>query len=740
MTKLPFLILTLCFSLNVTFAQIQTSQELVDAITNGSPNDTVLIGSGTFLIPFTLIPKEGMVIQGAGKCQTVLQPVESWDPGTEGLPDNGVKHQTAREDGYLFNIKSDDITISDMTLQGSAKLHGAVLGKFSSRVKLHHLKVVDFIWSGIRTYAFKHAQIHDITFIDAGGKQKPTTGGSLYLTWTKNSEIWNNIFIETDDFDRGNFYAIKGREMRDSRIHHNSIMVFGDFPIEIPHDNDHNVEIDHNYLPGPVSIPKGDGGFYPNDGYAYDIHHNYFSAPYSLEWHRRGVKVHHNLFDFKTEQDYGNLISGFASSDIDDGEVEFYNNLIKNPGRGVYWNNGPFDGFKFYNNHVIANTTITPRKEGLFGMNKKTDFSTIVIKDNIFEINGLSRPLMRNEESRSAIIENNTLMNVSDADKYDNPETNAPRGILDPLDFYVGAYDAFKVTGWDIEQVFEYTNNCCEATCGFACEAPDSIWAESVTPTSSLLSWSSSPYADSYRIKYKRQETDQWEFLLGITDTTFIIEDLDERGMYSWTVGADCDSSQTLWALPSNFQTDGFSLEPVENLNFAFQFPKIFLSWTDVSELESGFIIERKSSEGTFSPIDTLPANSSLFTDSLETVKANYTYRIKTFHPDFDPGISEEVFIKTEISTSISTGENIKDVLIYPNPARDYIEVLNLKGVFRIQWWSMYGKLLEDNSQVFSTTASNLRVPIPPHLSGGIYLLRIIRENRSVYTKRIQVD
>jgi hypothetical protein len=80
-------------------------------------------------------------------------------------------------------------------------------------------------------------------------------------------------------------------------------------------------------------------------------------------------------------------------------------------------------------------------------MNKTSDFSTIVVKDNIFEIHGLSRPLMRNDESRTALIQNNTLINVSDSASYDNKPTGAKRGLLEPLYFHVGAYDEYLVDG-----------------------------------------------------------------------------------------------------------------------------------------------------------------------------------------------------------------------------------------------------------------------------------------------------
>ena len=124
-----------------------------------------------------------------------------------------------------------------------------------------------------------------------------------------------------------------------------------------------------------------------------------------------------------------------------------------NPGRGIFWSEGVYNNFSFYNNEVIANETITPRVEGLFGFNGNTDFSTIAIKDNIIKVNGLSRPLLRNEESYGAIIENNILTNVSDLNKLSNLDTGAPRGLLEPLLFTVGVDNKWMVDGFDLSPV-----------------------------------------------------------------------------------------------------------------------------------------------------------------------------------------------------------------------------------------------------------------------------------------------
>lgn len=141
------------------------------------------------------------------------------------------------------------------------------------------------------------------------------------------------------------------------------------------------------------------------------------------------------------------MISAFGRAPAK-GPASFHHNLVSNPGRGVIWINEPYNNFDIYNNHIIARTTTTPRREGLFGFNPKCDFKTIHIRNNIIECRGLSRPLLRNDESYEAVIVNNTLINISDTELYKNPETDTIRGMEAPLKFTCGVHGEVTVEGW----------------------------------------------------------------------------------------------------------------------------------------------------------------------------------------------------------------------------------------------------------------------------------------------------
>ncbi len=412
----------------------------------------IYMPTGTFDIAKTLrLNAPNITLKGAGGGRTILQNASGFQVGTDGLPDGETTFNAANRRAYLFDLKddADNVVFMDMTLTGP-ELHGAIFGHRADNLTIKNVEFNDFLWSSVRLFSVSDAKIHDNTFIDAGGQARGNrgiTGGAIFATYLRTSEIYNNRISKSRDRGR-NVYGIKGRQFRNTRIYNNTIKT--DFAIELPFEHDRFVEIDHNFLAGAISVPKFSGGNVPENGFAFHIHHNYFTKSYSLEWARNGAEVNHNVFNLNPEKDKGNLISNFSTEPAQ-GPTKFHNNLILNPGRGVVWHKGIYNNFSFYNNEVIANKTATPRRDGFLGFHPGTDFSTIEIRDNIIRSNGISRPLMRNQASYDAIIANNRLVNISDANKIDNPNTGAPQGPIEPLLFQVGVDGEFTVDGAELK-------------------------------------------------------------------------------------------------------------------------------------------------------------------------------------------------------------------------------------------------------------------------------------------------
>lgn len=440
-------------SLSAATVNVNTTSQLVAAVNSGAAGNTVNVAAGTYLLTASLKPKANMVIKGAGIGVTILRADPSWNPGTTGLPGDPMVSSTIVRTAYMFDFSiNQGISISGLTMDGMAQLHGATYGYDCDNLEMFNLHILNFLMSGLRSFSMTGASLHDCIFEDAGGAYPDDTGGGIYATSLETTNIYNNRFFRSAGSTRA-YYGIKGRKVTNCHFYNNTILLSG-FSIECPHENDADVEIDHNYLSGTISIPKEGGGTIPASGRSYRIHHNYFRSSYSLEWARRGAEVDHNLFNCSTTSDWGDLVGNFSPYSCA-GPAYFHDNLIKNPGRSIYVgteNQAPYNNLSFYNNHVIANTTVTPRTEGLFGFPTTTTFSTITIKDNIIECIGQTRPLFRNTASYSSVIQNNTLTGVSDSGNYSNTSTGAIRGLTAPLFFTAGIDGEYTVDGWVVRQ------------------------------------------------------------------------------------------------------------------------------------------------------------------------------------------------------------------------------------------------------------------------------------------------
>lgn len=459
----PLLLLCLTMaSVHASGQTVSSVEQLIKAVNNGREGATISIAAGTYLLESPLKPKSGMTIRGAGVDKTIISHVPGWKPSTKTLPDPEIKTKGLDSEAYLVRLadKGEKMTISDMTLR-APQLHGLIFGFGNRELSLHDLKLEECLWSGIRIFNAKNSKIHACEFINAGGRFKRggipgddggISGGAIFTTWMQDTEISHNRIRRTNEGKRHGHYGIKGRGGRFCHIHHNTIEV--NFSIEFPFENHEDFEIDHNILKGVVSIPKYAGGTpSKNGGHTFHIHHNYFTTSYAIEFVRNSVEISHNLFDFSLEKDGGNLISAFGKAPAP-GPALFHNNLVKNPGRGVIWINEPYNQITVRNNHIIANTTPTPRKEGLFGFNESSDFKSYRFIDNIIECKGLARPLFRNDDSGAATVTNNRLINISDTNRYSNPAVeNRKPGLQAPLKFRCGVNGEMQVEGWQARPV-----------------------------------------------------------------------------------------------------------------------------------------------------------------------------------------------------------------------------------------------------------------------------------------------
>jgi serine protease len=75
------------------------------------------------------------------------------------------------------------------------------------------------------------------------------------------------------------------------------------------------------------------------------------------------------------------------------------------------------------------------------------------------------------------------------------------------------------------------------------------------------------------------------------------------------------------------------ALLPPSNLNAGAESKtQVLLTWTDNSQGETGFSIERRESGGQFTEVATVPADQTTYTDSTVQAGKAYTYRVRAFN------------------------------------------------------------------------------------------------------------
>ena len=446
---------------------VTNTQELLNAVSNASSGTatTINLAAGTYELPSSLKLRTGTSLVGAGAGQTIIRNAASFQLPASSYYGDDTNFEFSTPDAYLIDLGRDqsDMAIRNLTLTGP-EVWGGVHVVAGRNVTMTGVNFQNFRWSGIRAFVLANANISNNHFTDAGGQTvNPdgsfgSTGGSMFLTYLSDSVIDNNR-IDRSNTRPGNVYGIKGREFRGTRVSNNTVLT--DFAIELPFENDHYVDINNNYLDGAVSLPRYAGGELPTGAapYTFKITNNYFTKSYSIEGPHNGMIVERNVFDFPVDSDYGNLISSFdpfSQTPAANGPLDFNNNIIINPGRGIFWSDVVMNNLSFKNNHILANEIIpSENPEGLFSFRdfspalggQTTDYSTITIADNIVEIIGAGRKLIRYPSAYAASIANNRLVNVTDALAFNNPLTGNVQGLLAPLNFNVGVNGEFNVNG-----------------------------------------------------------------------------------------------------------------------------------------------------------------------------------------------------------------------------------------------------------------------------------------------------
>ncbi|MDO9535639.1 MAG: fibronectin type III domain-containing protein [Bacillota bacterium] len=194
--------------------------------------------------------------------------------------------------------------------------------------------------------------------------------------------------------------------------------------------------------------------------------------------------------------------------------------------------------------------------------------------------------------------------------------------------------------------------------------APTGLSATVVSGTQVNLTWDYSTNGVGFKIE-RRQEAAIEEINIGEGGTSF-----SDTGLTPDTTYTYCVQAYDINTLAHSDFSELVSVTTVivpespSNLEAAVVTDtRVSLTWTDTSNNETGFKIERKTSTGAYSQIAAVAANSTSFLDTGLTAGSTYTYRVRAYNAAGDSNYSNEATVFTGkptaptnlVATTVST-------------------------------------------------------------------------------------
>ncbi len=153
---------------------------------------------------------------------------------------------------------------------------------------------------------------------------------------------------------------------------------------------------------------------------------------------------------------------------------------------------------------------------------------------------------------------------------------------------------------------------------------------------------------------------------------------------------------------------------------------KISLSWSDQSTDEAGFVIERKTEDGTWGEIGRVAANKLTFNNEAELFNTKYYYRVSSFSK-FGNSVPTNIVTFTtpaDPNTGISANAEESSLNIFPNPATNLF-VMVTKGNVWMKIFDVHGKLVLQKNNCSTSETVDIS-----GFSNGIYFLQACNSDK----------
>lgn len=237
--------------------------------------------------------------------------------------------------------------------------------------------------------------------------------------------------------------------------------------------------------------------------------------------------------------------------------------------------------------------------------------------------------------------------------------------------------------------------------------APTNLTATGGATTISLSWTDNSNMEDGFNIYYRPYGSGSFSLLTSVSaNTTSYVHNAGIEKSYEYKVKAYNDIGESSESNTAGAQT----LTPNAPTDLVVSNVKKYratLNWQDNSNIEDGYKVERRLSEGSWQQIKSLPANTTTYTDTTLDCEKEYEYRVRAYKSSYNSDYSNTDLAETLECWTIYTLDSIGNMGLYTSIALDSYNNVHISYYDGVNGYLKYATNASGSWQYFVLDSSS---------------------------------